>query len=74
VVYDRGPLAMRPWDADFDGVRERVALEWRALPPSADNISASLKAKISACMKSPLPGSEDSHRALQSQHEITLSS
>lgn len=37
----------RHWE-DFDALRARVAREWRALPPSADPISASLRAKMVA--------------------------
>jgi nicotinamide phosphoribosyltransferase len=45
VVYDHGPVEGLAWD-DFDAVRVRLAAEWEALPPSADNLSASLRAKV----------------------------
>lgn len=50
VVYDKGPVPGFQWD-DFDAVRERVTREWRALPPAADNLSPSLKAKIAQQME-----------------------
>lgn len=45
VVYDHGPVEGFVWD-DFSTCRERLASEWAALPPIADNISPSLKRKI----------------------------
>lgn len=45
VIYDMGPLKVKPWD-DFDTIKERAAKEWCALPPCADVISTSLQAKI----------------------------
>ena len=50
VVFDKGPLAVRPWE-DFDVVKQRVASEWAQLPPTADSISASLRAKIKGQME-----------------------
>ena len=50
VVYDMGPVKGMDWD-DFDTMRKRVAEEWRVLPQVADNISASLKAKIGKQME-----------------------
>jgi nicotinamide phosphoribosyltransferase len=55
VVYDAGrPLGeggarTAAWDS-FDELRARVAAEWPALPRAADNLSASLRAKIAAQM------------------------
>jgi nicotinamide phosphoribosyltransferase len=40
------------WE-DFDALRARVAREWRALPPYADPISASLRAKMAAFRPPP---------------------
>lgn len=58
-MYDRGPVPGFEWD-DFDTVRERAAREWAALPPAADPLSPSLKAKIATQMrlrgKTPPPG------------------
>lgn len=45
VVYDHGPLESHEWDS-FDDVRTRLAAEWAALPPTADVISPSLRAKM----------------------------
>jgi len=45
VMYDHGPIKGFQWE-DFNTCRSRVASEWAALPPTADNISASLKKKI----------------------------
>ncbi|PSC68478.1 nicotinate phosphoribosyltransferase [Micractinium conductrix] len=46
VVYDKRPLAVE-WES-FDELRERVESEWTALPPCADVLSASLRAKRDA--------------------------
>lgn len=45
VVYDQGPLESPPWES-FDELRQRTKREWRALPLSGDNLSASMKEKI----------------------------
>lgn len=45
LMYDSGPVAGHVWD-DFDTMRLRVAQQWAALPPCADNYSATLKAKV----------------------------
>lgn len=45
VVYDCGPVKGHSWE-DFDVLRDRVAQQWADLPPTADNYSASLKAKV----------------------------
>jgi hypothetical protein len=50
VVYDKGPVSGLHWES-FDQLRERVAREWTALPPAADNLSDSLKQKIAAQMR-----------------------
>jgi hypothetical protein len=47
VVYDHGPVPNHTWE-DFDTLRNRVEKEWAALPPAADNISPSLRAKVTA--------------------------
>jgi hypothetical protein len=45
VVYDCGPVEGHSWQ-QFDAIRDRVAQQWAALPPNADNYSASLRAKV----------------------------
>ncbi len=50
VVYDKGPVDGMVWD-DFDTVRQRVLDQWSVLPLTADNISASLKAKVAEQMR-----------------------
>lgn len=45
VVYDCGPVEGHSWD-DFDALRQHVAEQWAALPRQADNVSASLRAKV----------------------------
>jgi nicotinamide phosphoribosyltransferase len=45
VVYDCGPVEGVDWGT-FDEVRERVKLQWPALPKTAVNMSASLRAKV----------------------------
>lgn len=45
LVYDCGPVEGHSW-CEFDTLRERVEQQWAALPPHADNYSASLKAKV----------------------------
>jgi hypothetical protein len=50
VVYNMGPVPGFKWD-EFDTVRERVRKEWACLPLKADNLSASLKAKITKQME-----------------------
>jgi len=47
VIYDCGPVATHQWE-DFDAVRARLAAEWAALPPTADVVSAPLRAKMDA--------------------------
>jgi hypothetical protein len=47
VVYDHGPVPGHTWE-DFDALRARVEREWAALPPTADNLSPSLRAKVAA--------------------------
>jgi nicotinamide phosphoribosyltransferase len=46
VVYDGRPLAVQ-WES-FDALRARVEREWTSLPPTADVLSPSLKAKRAA--------------------------
>ena len=50
VVYDNGPVADPGWES-FDDLRKRVASEWKAAPPKADNISDQLK-EVSAAKSS----------------------
>ncbi|KIY99065.1 hypothetical protein MNEG_8898, partial [Monoraphidium neglectum] len=45
VVYNSGPVDDMEWE-NFDQVRARLSAEWGALPPTADVISASLRAKM----------------------------
>lgn len=61
VVYDCGPVQQHAWP-DFDALRQRVACEWEALPPNADVISASLKAKVQRVLQSTRGGLDAAER------------
>lgn len=50
VVYDHGPVKGFKWD-DFETVRKRIHGQWPSTPKTADNISASLKRKITEQMR-----------------------
>jgi len=51
VVYNRGPVA-GAFPDDFDTVRRRVREQWAATPAKYDPVSAELKAKIAAWIRS----------------------